>query len=149
MNTDKTIVLRKRMAATKVQDEDGTPIQLLGSGYINRWSNGEGCEPSPDAAYFPRLLEDLDYDEGEVEVDVTISLEPFNQAREMWCFGDKVEGRVISPYKPTKKTRKGKTLYSVRGSFFYLDCFWDKRYFEQIPGGEIFPVYISVKRVEK
>ena len=42
MSTERTITLRKRMAASKCKDKEGREVQFLGSGYINRWKNGVG-----------------------------------------------------------------------------------------------------------
>lgn len=51
MSTERTITLRKRMAASKCKDKEGREVQFLGSGYINRWKNGKGCSCSPDALF--------------------------------------------------------------------------------------------------
>jgi hypothetical protein len=143
-----TIVLRKRIAASKVKDEDGTPIQFLGSGYINRCKNGKACNCSPDAMFVRNLLPDLGYDEGErgeVDVDVKISLSTYDGAVKMWCFGAEKRDRCITPYEPI---RHGRNRISVKCSYMQLALWNDKEYFVQIPAGEIFPVYVSVERVK-
>ena len=35
----------------------------------------------------------------------------------------------------------------MKGSYFYLDNWCKKRYFEQIPQRTIFPVYVKVERI--
>lgn len=136
------------MCATKVKDEEGRPIQFVGSGYINRYRNGKGCDCAPDAAFLPVLLYGLKWGEGEIDVDMTISLEPFAHARVMWCFGDRIESRCLTPYRPTPVKGK-KDTFNLCGSFLYLDNWTTLRYFEQMPAGSIFPVFVSVKRAEQ
>ena len=93
MSQERTITLRKRIAASKCKTEDGKPIQCLGSGYINRWKNGKGCSCSPDAMFAENILPDLKWDECEIYVNCTISLDPFDGAVEMWCFGRRLQSR--------------------------------------------------------
>lgn len=155
MSREKTITIRMRMAASKVKDENGVPVQFLGTGFINRWGDGRGCSPSPSAAAVPMMLYGLKWTQGEIDVDVTISLEPFDQARVMWCLGYRVESRIVTPYKPYDvkeyETEDGDSGVEamMRGGSFYLDNWTCERYFEQIPAGTVFPVYVSVKRASK
>lgn len=154
MDWDRTITLRKRMAASSVR-EDGLPIQFLGSGRINRSPKGDACFCVPDAAFVKNLLPDLEYNEtesGEIDVDCTISLDPFEGSVMMWCFGRRIESRGVSPNWP-ELVKKGNNpdadIYRLKGSAFYLDGCWQNRYFMQHPAGDIFPVYVSVKRIVK
>lgn len=155
MSQERTITLRKRIATSKCKTEDGKPIQFLGSGYINRWKNGKGCSCSPDAMFAENILPDLKWDECEIYVNCTISLDPFEGAVEMWCFGRRLQSRAVTPYKPTLLKTDNNTnerdradTYKMKGSFMYLDSWCDNAFFEQIPAGEIFPVYVSVKRID-
>lgn len=158
MDWDRTITLRKRMAASSVR-EDGLPIQFLGSGYINRNPKGDGCSCSPDAAFVKNLLPDLEYNEGErgeIDVDCTISLDSFDGSVMMWCFGRRIESRCVSPHKPelvkidnNPDEHARADTYRLKGSSFYLDAWCRNRYFMQHPAGDIFPVYVSVKRIVK
>ena len=43
MSTERTITLRKRMAASKCKDKEGREVQFLGSGYINSGSNNNNA----------------------------------------------------------------------------------------------------------
>lgn len=158
MSQERTITLRKRIAASKCKSEDGKPIQFLGSGFINRHKNGKSCSCSPDAMFVENILPDLKWDEGErgeVDVNCTISLDPFDGAVQMWCFGRQIQSRSVTPYKPiliktdnNPNERDRADTYKMRGSYMYLDEWCNSAYFEQIPAGDIFPVYVSVKRID-
>lgn len=146
MSTERTITLKKRMASSLLNNEKGKPIQFIGSGFINRNPDGVSCYCSPDVAYVDNLLYGLKYDEGEIDVSCTISLDRFNGSRRMWCFGSFIENRTISPHKPKViDIRNG--VYYMKGSYFFLDNWCEKRYFEQIPQRTIFPVYVKVERI--
>lgn len=133
------------MAASKAV-ENGIPIQFLGSGYINRQSDGISCKCSPDAVFVPNLLPDLKYSEGEIEVDCTICLEQTEGAIQMWCFGRKT--RCISLTKPELcKMSEESDTYKNLNSYMYLDRGTRTKYFTQIPDGIIFPVYVKVNRI--
>ena len=146
----RTIVLKCHMANTKAKNTEGKRIQFLGSGYINRQKDGVSCKCSPDAAFVPDLLPDLKYKEGEIEVDCTVSLDQFEGSTQMWCFGNKLESRAITPYKPEfVRTEEDSDVYKMKGDYMYLDEWCSKVYFANIPNGRIFPVYVSVKRISE
>lgn len=155
MSTERTITLRKRMAASKCKDKEGREVQFLGSGYINRWKNGKGCSCSPDSLFISEFLPDLRFEEGEVDVDLTLSLDPVKDGREMWVFGLVLKARALTPFKPKlikadkKKDDYGRAdEWSMCGSFCYLDGWCCERYFEQIPATpDPFPVWATVKRI--
>ena len=156
MSTERTITLRKRMAASKCKDKEGREVQFLGSGYLNRWKNGKGCSCSPDALFISEFLPDLKFEEGEVDVDLTLSLDPVDGGRQMWVFGLRLQSRMLTPFKPKliradteSEERDRADTWSVKGSECYLDGWCDQAYFEQIPvTPEPFPVWATVKRVQ-
>lgn len=147
METNRTIVLKRHIVASRITDENGKVIQIIGSGYINRRPDGESCNCSPDALFAPALLPDLGYDEGEIEVNCTISLDEFEGSTPMWCFGQKYRTRCISLVKPVfVRSDKDADTYRNLPSYMYLDCWCENVYFANIPEGAIFPVFIKVER---
>ena len=88
------------MAASKCKDKEGREAQFPGSGYINRWKNGKGCSCSPDALFISEFLPDLRFEEGEVDVDLTLSLDHIEGGREMWVFGLRLKSRMLTTIKP-------------------------------------------------
>lgn len=155
MSTARTITLRKRMAASKCKNSEGRAIQFLGSGYINRRKDGKGCNCSPDALFIADFLPGLEWSEGEVDVDLTLSLDPIEGWRQMWVFGLGLQSRSLSPFKPKlvkhdieHNEREKADVWKMAGGFCYLDCWCSKVYFEQNPvTSEPFPVWAAVKRV--
>lgn len=144
------------MAATKCKNKDGQEIQLLGSGFINRWKDGLGCSCSPDALFIAEFLPELKWDDGEVDVDLTLSLDPVEGGRQMWVFGLRLQSRMLTPFKPklvkrdTRHNERDRAdKWRVAGDACYLDGWCDNAYFEQIPvTPEPFPVWATVKRVQ-
>lgn len=155
MSTERTITLRKRMAASKCKDTEGRAIQFLGSGYINRTKDGQGCHCSPDALFISEFLPKLKWSEGEVDVDLTLSLDPIEGGRQMWVFGLRLKSRSLTPFKPKlikrdteSEERERADTWSIKNGACYLDYWCSKAYFEQIPvTSEPFPVWATVKRV--
>lgn len=155
MSTERTITLRKRMAASKCKDKDGREVQFLCSSFINRRKNGKSC-CSPDALFISEFLPDLKFEEGEVDVDLTLSLDHIEGGREMWVFGLRLQSRGITPFKPKlvmadfRNDEYNKAdKWSMCGSFCFLDQWCCKAYFEQIPvSSEPFRVWATVKRVQ-
>lgn len=156
MSEERTITLRKFIVATKLTNKNGTPMQILGNGLFNRSKNGREFDCS-DMLFAENILPDLQHDEGErgvLEVDCTISLDPFPGAVSMWCFGKPHRNRSITPYKPIlvgtdNNPEHGEpgNVYEVKGGSMSLDECHEKTYFDQIPAGEIFPVWVSVSRI--
>lgn len=154
MSTARTITLRKRMAASKCKNSEGRAIQFLGSGYINRRKDGKGCNCSPDALFIADFLPGLEWSEGEVDVDLTLSLDPIEGWRQMWVFGLSLKLRSLTPLKPRlikrdteREERERADTWSIKDGYCYLDGWCEKVYFEQIPvTSEPFPVWATVKR---
>ena len=155
MSTERTITLRKRMAASKSRDKEGREVQFLCSSFINRRKSGKSC-CSSDAIFISEFLPDLKFEEGEVDVDLTLSLDHIEGGRQMWVFGLRLKSRMLTPFKPKlikadteSEERDRADTWSVKGSECYLDSWCDQAYFEQIPvTPEPFRVWATVKRVQ-
>lgn len=97
------------------------------------------------------LLSDLRYGgelHGEVNVYCTVGLDPFDGGRKMWCFGSKSEERMISPKKPViVGANTDSAHFRLYDSCIYLDPVTSKAYFDDLSAGEIFPVWLRVRRV--
>lgn len=148
------VVLKKRMCAVWGKLQGGRKAQMIGSGCINRKKGGREAHCSPDCMWVDPMLPDLRYKEGEVEVDMTITLEPHDGSVPMWVFGIRRKSRkMCTGRKPefvsieNEGTLDMSETWKFSGSCIYVNSWCDRDSWPEIDE-DVFQVYVSVKRSE-
>lgn len=146
--------VKKRICATKIE-KDGKVMQFLTSGFPNRKECGTEFS-SMDGLWGYDFLQDLKYDECDcendpnqgIEVMVDISRIHFEGSREMWVAGFKGTSRSMTPYKPENvKQKEDGMSWRIKQGSIYLSTGCDKDYFPDVEEGEVFPVWMRVRRM--
>ena len=85
-----------------------------------------------------------------IEVDVYFSRIKQKGWHEMWVYGYRGKSRVVTPFEP-QDVRPGKecTYATIKHGSMYISSWCDRDYFDYMPEGAVFKVYMTVKRKEK
>lgn len=136
-------------------------MQFLTSGYPNRRKDRRYFS-SMDGLFIENLLPDLKRNEADymidgkpdpcqgIEVDVYFSRVKQEGWHEVFVFGYRGKSRLVTPFEP-QDMHPGKecTHATVKHGSMYVSTWCDRDYFEYMPEGAVFPVYMKVERKAK
>lgn len=146
--------VKKRICATKME-KDGKTMQFLTSGYPNRKESGVEFS-SMDGLWGYDLLQGLKYDECDyendpnqgIEVMVDVSRVHFDGARQMWVGGFIGRSRAMTPHEPTNvKQKEDGMTWRIKDGSMYISNFCERDYFPDVEEGEVFPIWMRVRRM--